>query len=126
MTDRIQRELVLAVPPEAVWKVVTSSGWLADEVELELIAGGDARFRFDGELKVGWVEEASPPSRLAFWWGIDGEAATRVELSLAREPGGGTRLRVVETRPLDVLDLIGMPLRGVGGATYGPALLAAA
>lgn len=45
----------------------------------------------------------------------------------ATEPAG-TRLRVVETRPLEVLDLVGIPVRsagGAGGASYGPALVAA-
>ncbi len=36
-----------------------------------------------------------------------------------------TRLRIVETRPLEVLDLVGIPLPGHGGARYGPALVAA-
>jgi hypothetical protein len=35
---------------------------------------------------------------------------------------GGTVLRIVETRPLAVLDLIGVPLPGQSGTTYGPAL----
>jgi hypothetical protein len=42
--------------------------------------------------------------------------------------GDATRLRVVETRPLDMLDLVGTPLPGLGGLggrTYGPALVAA-
>ena len=40
----------------------------------------------------------------------------------------GTCVRVTETRPLEVLDLVGIPLRGSGGlgAPYhGPALVAA-
>ena len=36
-----------------------------------------------------------------------------------------TLLRVVETRPLELLDLVGMPLPGIGGKTFGPALVAA-
>jgi hypothetical protein len=36
-----------------------------------------------------------------------------------------TLLRVVESRPLDVLDLSGTPLPGHGGRTFGPALVAA-
>jgi hypothetical protein len=31
---------------------------------------------------------------------------------------------VVESRPLDVLDLVGMPLPGIGGPSFGPALVA--
>jgi uncharacterized protein YndB with AHSA1/START domain len=142
MTDRIQRELELNALPEAVWQAVTDpdwlADWLADEVLLELWPGGEARFRIGAEIRTGWVEEVSPPragarddelgaaGRLAFWWATDGEPASRVELQLIPLDGEATRLRVVETRPLEILDLIGVPLPGHGGSSYGPALVAAA
>jgi hypothetical protein len=47
-----------------------------------------------------------------------------VELAISQSEAG-TLLRVVETRPLQALDLVGIPLPGTGGATYGPALVAA-
>ena len=56
--------------------------------------------------------------------GVDDEPASRVELKI-EERDAGSRLRVVETRPLEVLDLVGVPLPGAGGSTYGPALVAA-
>jgi uncharacterized protein YndB with AHSA1/START domain len=140
MTDLIERELELPAPPEAVWEVLTDPGWLqewlADEVSLELAPGGDARFRIGEETRIGWVEEVTPPSegatgRLAFWWETDGEPASRVALELTHL-AEGTRLRVVESRPLDVLDLVGTPLGGsadavgdLGGERFGPALVAA-
>jgi uncharacterized protein YndB with AHSA1/START domain len=124
MTDQIEREIVVEASPEAVWDAVTRDGWLADEVLLDLRPGGDASFRTRDACKDGWVEEAAAPSRLAFWWAADGEPATRVELTIDRERDG-TRLRVVESRPLDVLDLVGMPLRHISGPTFGPALVAA-
>jgi uncharacterized protein YndB with AHSA1/START domain len=125
MIDRIERTLSLPAPPETVWRVVTDDGWLAEEVRLDLRPGGDAHFRSRESSKAGWVEEAMAPSRLAFWWAVDDEPATRVELTLDPQSDGGTRLRVVESRPLDVLDLIGTPLRRIGGASFGPALVAA-
>ena len=125
MADRIERTLSLPAPPETVWEVVTGDGWLADDVRLDLRPGGDAHFHSRRSSKSGWVEEAIAPSRLAFWWAIDDEPATRVELILDPEEDGGTRLRVVESRPLDVLDLVGTPLRRVGGPSFGPALVAA-
>lgn len=132
MVDQIERELVLPATPDEVWQVVTDSGWLADEVSLELVPGGEAKFSSEDESKSGWVEEAVPPQhgddgRLTFWWGSDGEPATRVELTLEPEGEGATRLRVVEARPLDVLDVVGIPLpRTGGGPTSGPAMLVAA
>jgi uncharacterized protein YndB with AHSA1/START domain len=139
MTDLIERELTLPVSPEAVWEALTDPEWLrewlADEAELQLRPGGDARFRIGEHTRTGWVEEVTPPAdgatgRLAFWWEQDGEPASRVALELT-ETDDGTRLRVVESRPLDVLDLVGIPLAGPGGLGtpdgnwYGPALVAA-
>jgi uncharacterized protein YndB with AHSA1/START domain len=124
MAERIERELLIDASPEDVWEAITSEGWLADEVTLDLVPGGDAEFRTRDEVKSGWVEDVHAPDRLAFWWAVDGEPATRVELTLS--PADElTRLRVVETRPLELLDLVGTPLPGVGGRTFGPALVAA-
>jgi uncharacterized protein YndB with AHSA1/START domain len=124
MTERIERELWLSATREVVWEAVTSDGWLADRVTLDLRPGGDAEFESDGRVRTGWVEDVSAPARLSFWWAVDDEPASRVELRIDGV-GESTRLRVVETRPLEVLDLVGVPLPGVGGARFGPALVAA-
>ncbi len=82
----------------------------------------------DATERTGWIEEAVPRSRrnlVSFWWSSDDEPASRVELTLDPEPDGYTRLRVVEARPLEVLDVTGIPLPG-GGAQRGPAMLALA
>lgn len=128
--NSVQRELVLPAPVNEVWKIVTGDGWLAEEVVLELQPGGDARFTGPHPTRNGWVEEAQAPeggeeaARLIFWWENDRESGSRVELIL--EPAdGGTRLRVTEARPLEVLDARGISLPGSGGG-YGPAMLAVA
>lgn len=124
MTDQVERELLLPAPPQRVWDVIIGPGFLAEEVELELEPGGDARFDND---RSGWVEEVVEGERLTFWWSSDGEPASRVELTLEPEADGCTRLRVLEARPLEVLDLTGIPLPGTGGgAQRGPAMLALA
>jgi uncharacterized protein YndB with AHSA1/START domain len=139
MTDQIERELSLPGTPADLWPALTDpdwlSSWLADEVSLELWPGGEARFRVGDELREGWVEEVSPPpavdepgtrARLCFWWQADDESASRVSLELIAG-AGGTLLRVCEARPLEVLDLVGIPMPGnaTGGERYGPALVAA-
>ncbi len=135
MTDLIERELALAASPEEVWQALTDPAWLelwlADEVRLEPWPGGDARFTIGGEVRDGWVEEVcAPPAgehgsgRLAFWWSAGEEPASRVEMELIAT-AEGTRLRIVESRPLHVLDLVGTPLPGHGGRHHGPALVAA-
>ena len=68
----------------------------------------------------------SPAERLAFWWSADGEPASRVELTLEPATEGDTRLHVIEARPLEVLDVAGIPLPGGGGAPYGPSMVALA
>jgi uncharacterized protein YndB with AHSA1/START domain len=136
VTDRIERICELDAAPAVVWQALTDPdwlcSWLADEAELELVPGGEARFVVDGRERSGWVEEVIAPTdgrtgRLSFWWQEDAEPASRVtfEIEAAEE---GTRLRIGEARPLEVLDLVGIPLRGAGGAgasSFGPALVAA-
>jgi uncharacterized protein YndB with AHSA1/START domain len=68
--------------------------------------------------------EARPARLLVFWWSVGDDSASRVELALTPLRDGGTILRVLETRPLDVLDLVGTPLHGPGGPLFGPAMLA--
>ncbi|MFZ1994243.1 MAG: SRPBCC domain-containing protein [Solirubrobacteraceae bacterium] len=140
MTDQIQRELVLPAAPIVAWQALTDPAWLtqwlADEVDMELRPGGEARFRIGGDVRVGWVEEVTPPratdqvksgiARLTFWWAADPEPASRVEIRLEPLSDGTTRLRIVESRPLEILELVGLPLPGLGGARYGPALVASA
>jgi uncharacterized protein YndB with AHSA1/START domain len=131
MVDRIERELVLPASPPEVWEVITDSGWLADEVEFELVPGGEARFSTAEDTREGWVEEAEAPDdardtgRLVFWWSSGEEPATRVEVSLTPEVSASTRLRVLEERPLEVLDVIGIPLPGRSESS-GPLMLSLA
>jgi uncharacterized protein YndB with AHSA1/START domain len=131
MNDRCERDLLLPAPTSEVWEVVTGPDWLADEVALDLRPGGEASFCSQDGERSGWIEEVSPPEgangpgRLTFWWSAPGESATRVELSL--EPAGAERshISIVETRPLEVLDVTGVPLNHPGGSIFGPSLIAA-
>jgi uncharacterized protein YndB with AHSA1/START domain len=139
VTELIKRELELPYVPEAIWRALTDQEWLetwlAEAVELELRPGGDARFVVGGETREGWVEEVRAPEPgdrgdrsgcLTFWWQAGDASPSRVciELTPTEE---GTRIRVVEARPLDVLDLVGLPLPGQGHSgehRFGPALVA--
>ncbi len=131
MIEQVERELELEASAQEVWEAVTGDGWLADEVAFELRPGADATFRSARTEKSGWVEEASPPqladdgaARLIFWWGAAGAPATRVEVTIGPSERG-TRLRVVESRPLELLDLVGASLPSTGQRSFGPAMVAA-
>lgn len=138
MSNRTERAVTLPASPRRLWQAITDAGalegWLAEEVRLELTPGGGALFRDGESVRSGWVEEVLAPgreaatgqvaARLVFWWGRDEEPASRVELTLVAL-ASGTRLQVVETRPLEMIDLIGIPLPGAGGRTIRPALVAA-
>jgi uncharacterized protein YndB with AHSA1/START domain len=133
VTDQIEPEIVVSASPEEVWDVVTSPGWLAEEMQLDLVPGGEARFRLGDTCKTGWIERADPPDgvagtvgRLVFWWREHDDPATRAEIELTPTGPRATRVRVVEARPLEALDLVGIPLPGSASGTGGPDLVAAA
>jgi uncharacterized protein YndB with AHSA1/START domain len=137
--ELIERELELPYDPQELWQALTDQewleSWLAEVVDLELRPGGDARFVVCGESREGWVEEVLPPEsvdrdggtgRLTFWWQAEDGPTSRVCIELTATDGG-TLIRVVEARPLDVLDLVGLPLPGyghLGEQRFGPALVA--
>ena len=127
--EQVERELTLEAAPDEVWRLLVDAegleSWLAADAQIDARPGGEARFRMpDGERRDGFVEEAEAPRRLVLWWSAASEEASRVEFTL--EPvEDGTRLRVVESRPLRRLDVYG-PEVVLGGGEAGPRLRAAA
>jgi uncharacterized protein YndB with AHSA1/START domain len=105
MEPAVERELVVPEPPEEVWRSLTEPEWLGEEAAIELRPAGEVRA---GD-RAGFVEEADPPRRLVFWWSAPDEEASRVELDLD-EVDEGTRIRVIESRPLALLDAYGRDL----------------
>src|SRR5918997_3254981 len=98
----LSREITPAAPAEEVWRSLTEPAWLGEEASIELRPDGEVRA---GD-RTGFVEEVEEERRLVFWWAAPDEDSTRVELELEEE-GDLTRLRVVESRPLAMLDLYG-------------------
>lgn len=105
----LTREITLPAGADEVWSSLTEPAWLGDDASIDLRPDGEVRA---GE-RTGFVEEVDEPRRLVFWWAAPGEDSTRVELELA-DDGAETRVRVVESRPLALLDLYGAEI--VGGA----------
>jgi uncharacterized protein YndB with AHSA1/START domain len=98
----LTRETTLPAPADEVWRSLAEPVWLGEDASIDLRPDGEVRA---GD-RTGFVEEADEPSRLVFWWSAPGEDASRVELELEAD-GDVTHLRVVESRPLALLDLYG-------------------
>jgi uncharacterized protein YndB with AHSA1/START domain len=122
MTDlKIEREVVIDAPVDAVWRTVTEpdqiSQWFADRVELDATPGGAGVFIFHNEegkaihTATLVVEAVEPPTRFSFRW-CHPEGAVPVsdnsilvEFTLRPDGGERTRLRVAESG----LDLVAWP-----------------
>jgi uncharacterized protein YndB with AHSA1/START domain len=105
MHKAVERELLVPEAPEEVWRSLAEPGWLGEDALIELRPAGEVRA---GE-RSGFVEEADEPRRLVFWWSAPDEEASRVELDL-EEAEEGTRVRVTESRPLEILTVRGRDL----------------
>jgi len=97
----VTREIVLPVPRERAWELVTDEdelrAWLADDVEFEPDEGAPMR----AEDREGVVELVEDEERIVFLWG-----ESRVEWRLDDDPGG-TRFTVTEHRLTDDLAVWG-------------------
>ena len=88
--DRIQRDVLIAAPPEVVWEVVTEpehvTEWFSD-------AAFEARPGATGTISTFEIriEEVEPPRRFSFRW-----EGLLVEFTLTAEDGQ-TRLSLVES-----------------------------
>jgi uncharacterized protein YndB with AHSA1/START domain len=111
MDHTVERELTVPEETEEVWRSLAEPEWLGDDASIELREAGEVRA---GERN-GFVEEVDAPRRLVFWWSAPGEEATRVEIHL-EESDDGTRVRVVESRPLEVLDGRDLAIEFAGGS----------
>ena len=95
----IRKEIVLPADREEVWAALTDprrlEDWFANDVELDLRPGGEARFSWgNGESRTAIVTEVEPEERLAFEWDGEGEVEFMLDDDI-----DGTRLTVVETSP---------------------------
>jgi uncharacterized protein YndB with AHSA1/START domain len=104
----VTREIVLPVPRERAWELVTEEDelreWLAEDVEFEAEEGAPMH----AEDRDGVVEVVDAEERIVFRWGD-----SRVEWRLDDDPGG-TRFTVTEHRFAD------------DGLVWGPKLTALA
>jgi uncharacterized protein YndB with AHSA1/START domain len=96
----VERDTLIEATPEEVWEAITDEDrleeWMAEEVELDPVGGGDASFRSGDGERSGTVRTVEEPERFAFTWSRPGEDESLVEFTIEAVPHG-TRLTVVET-----------------------------
>jgi uncharacterized protein YndB with AHSA1/START domain len=96
----VERETLVEASPEEVWEALTEEDrleeWLAPEVELDPVEGGEIAVRDGDDRRTGTVETVEEQERFAFTWSRPGEGESFVEFSIEALPGG-TRVTVVET-----------------------------
>ena len=106
VSDRIERSVELAHPPDKLWAALTTAeglgAWFGDKATIDPRPGGAGRMTFASGLSVDIrVERVEEPRVFGFTWRIpdlpdDDPRRTYVEFTL-EAAGAGTRLRVVES-----------------------------
>ena len=109
----VEREVLLPAPPAEVWESLPA---LVGDDELTPEPGAPLRATGSEGERVGVVDEADAPRRLAFWWApVEGDdAPSFVEITLDAVDTGsgvGTLLRVRESR-FDAAVVVDGLLRG--------------
>jgi uncharacterized protein YndB with AHSA1/START domain len=96
----VERDTLVEASPEEVWEALTDEDrleeWLAPEVELDPVEGGEIAITDGDERRTGTVETVEEEERFAFTWTRPGEGESFVEFTIEALPGG-TRVTVVET-----------------------------
>jgi uncharacterized protein YndB with AHSA1/START domain len=96
----VERETLVEASPEEVWEALTDEDrlaeWLAPDVELDPVEGGEIAVRDGDDERTGTVETLEENERFAFTWSRPGEGESYVEFTIEALPGG-SRITVVET-----------------------------
>jgi uncharacterized protein YndB with AHSA1/START domain len=96
----VERETLVEATPEEVWEALTDEDrleeWMAPDVEVDPIEGGEITVRDGDDERLGTVETLEEEERFAFTWSRPGEGESFVEFTLEPLPAG-TRVTVVET-----------------------------
>jgi uncharacterized protein YndB with AHSA1/START domain len=96
----VERETLVEASPEEVWEALTEEDrleeWLAPEVDLDPVEGGEIAVRDGDGERAGTVETIEEQERFAFTWSRPGEGESLVEFTIEALPGG-TRVTVIET-----------------------------
>jgi|SRR5829696_472598 len=96
----VERETLVEASPEEIWEALIEEDrleeWLAPQVELDPVEGGEIAVRDGDEERTGTVETVEEQQRFAFTWSRPGEGESFVEFTIEALPGG-SRVTVIET-----------------------------
>src|SRR3954462_10051505 len=96
----VERDTLVEASPDEVWEALTDEDrldeWMAPEVELDPVEGGEISVRGGDEERSGTVHTVEEHERFAFTWTRPGEGESFVEFTIEALPGG-SRVTVVET-----------------------------
>jgi uncharacterized protein YndB with AHSA1/START domain len=96
----IERDTMVEASPEEVWEALTDEDrleeWMAPDVELDPVEGGEIAVRDGDDERSGTVETVEEGERFAFTWSRPGEGESFVEFTIEALPGG-SRVTVIET-----------------------------
>ena len=96
----MERETLVEASPEEVWEALTDEDrleeWMAPDVELDPVEGGEIAVRDGADQRSGTVQTVEEHERFAFTWSRPGQGESFVEFTIEALPGG-SRVTVVET-----------------------------
>ncbi len=96
----VERDTLVEATPEEVWEALTDEDrleeWMAPDVELDPVEGGEIAVRDGDDERAGTVETVEENERFAFTWSRPDEGESFVEFTIEALPGG-SRVTVVET-----------------------------
>ena len=99
----MERSHEFEVSAEELWDAVTDpeqlAEWLGDEVDLDVVSGGEGRVVDDGETRHVLVDEVEHGRRFTFTWWPEIDRADRSYVEIEVAPSvRGSRLVIRETR----------------------------
>src|SRR3954449_8493917 len=85
-TPRVERETMVEASPEEVWEALTDEDrleeWLAPDVGLDPVEGGEIAVGDGEERRTGTVETLEESERFAFTWSRPGVGESFVEFTI--------------------------------------------
>jgi uncharacterized protein YndB with AHSA1/START domain len=121
----VERETMVEASPEEVWEALTDEDrleeWMAPEVELDPVEGGEISVRDGEDRRTGTVETFEESERFAFTWSRPGEGESFVEFTIEALPGG-SRVTVIETPTDSAATNIAAGPMAIAAGGWGPRL----